>query len=405
VNFSLNKRHIVVISDCYGGHNSGAKLLTDLTSELVDRGYNVANISTYRPRATGKNYFAGSTAANFTRYLCRGLSEVLRAIAVPVRVFFLNPKIIFVYAPSIFLVPAGVFAAQISGAKCILIQRDLVPQWMVDSEKIRRGGLAERLLLKVSYFNYRHVDGVAVQSERDREILRQMPVYIGNVEVVPNWRNFNSFLSHRPASFLAQKKIVSDISKSPPKKPLRILYAGNIGEAQAIARVIVNLVKINRVYPISLEIYGFGSQLDSVLVNVTAAHDAGILSIYPLIDELSLFKRAHAFDYGLVCLDEKISTGIIPSKIATYLIAGLPLLGVAGRSSTLGEFIESKKVGVFIPVLHDEKAFDDEKTCIEISNLLIKTISMYSPEHLVECAEREFAVEPVVDRLLEMAAS
>lgn len=223
--------------------------------------------------------------------------------------------VIFVYAPSPVLqaIPA-IFVGWLKGCPVVLWVQDLWPESLSATGYIR-SRFALNLVERVVRYIYRHVDLLLVQSEAFIEPVRDLASGTP-VEYYPNSVD-ESFLS-------APSKAVPDIPGL--GSGFSILFAGNIGAAQAVEVILqaATLLKDNK--DIQFVVLGDGSRRDWMLEEVrkrklTNIHLPGRFPVEMMPD---IMQRASVLLVTLA--DQKIFSLTIPSKVQAYLAAGRPIV-------------------------------------------------------------------------------
>lgn len=130
-----------------------------------------------------------------------------------------------------------------------------------------------------------------------------------------------------------------------PGTGLRLLFAGNLGLFQGLEQLVRAMTRIGEQTRFSLVFVGDGALKDKL------KRDAGALldrTIY-FLDRCSP-NRAKAFmqaaDYGVVSLSPNVIRYAYPSKVMSYLSAGLPLLAVVEDDSELAQLVREERIGV-----------------------------------------------------------
>lgn len=243
--------------------------------------------------------------------------------------------VIFVYAPSPILqaLPA-IFLGWLKVTPVVIWVQDLWPQSLSAT-----GYVKNKLLLKfvenIVSFIYRHADLLLVQSEAFIDPVRAMASGTP-VRYYPN-----------SADELSSDKSITEEDNSMFNGKFTILFAGNIGFAQAV-EVIVEAASLLKEYEdIQFVILGDGSRRDWMLHekksrNLNNLHLPGR---FPANSMPFFMKKASVLLVTLA--DEEIFRFTIPSKIQAYLAAGRPILACLNGESA--RIVLDAKAGLVVP--------------------------------------------------------
>tara|TARA_R110000851_G_scaffold166843_2_gene312417 strand:- start:5486 stop:6727 length:1242 start_codon:yes stop_codon:yes gene_type:complete len=243
---------------------------------------------------------------------------------------------IFVYAPSpiIQTIPA-IFLGWLKGCPVVLWVQDLWPESLSATGYVKNT-IILNLVEKVVRFIYRHVDMLLVPSEAFIEPVKTLAPST-HVSYLPNSVD-ESFLKPLTANIPEVAGLGSGFS---------VLFAGNIGSAQA-TNVIIQTAELLKEYTdIQFVIMGDGSQREWMLQQkkerkLDNIHFPGR---FPIDVMPGLMQQASVL---LVTLrDQKIFHYTIPSKIQAYLAAGRPIIAcLNGEGARL---VREAKAGLAVP--------------------------------------------------------
>lgn len=138
--------------------------------------------------------------------------------------------------------------------------------------------------------------------------------------------------------YLKYMRVEDEISKNnTEKKLIKILYAGNIGEGQALEKIIpVMSNRLGNQYV--FKIFGDGGRVSELKKNIYDT-DATQIELYPPVVREKLLGEYAAADILFLHLnDHRAFHKVIPSKLFEYAATGKPIL--AGVSGFAAEFIK-----------------------------------------------------------------
>ena len=146
----------------------------------------------------------------------------------------------------------------------------------------------------------------------------------------PEITTFPNWLHSRAAEQFAH---VSDENDEPNdrRRPVRLLYAGNIGRKQGLDRIIETLATTSR--PFEFEVCGTGAGAPEV-DRVFPADDPRFRR-RPFLDEPEFLERLRWCDVFVVPELPSNGPSFLPSKLLPSIAAGTPILSVVGDNSAL----------------------------------------------------------------------
>lgn len=263
--------------------------------------------------------------------------------------FLLRKKkfdVIFVYAPSPILqaVPA-IFLGFLKGCPVVLWVQDLWPESLSAT-----GFVPNKMILKlvewIVRFIYKHCDLILVQSpgfvDPVRKLASDTPI-----EYYPN--SVSELFS---ASTASEVPIVEGMDAV-----FSVLFAGNIGQAQAVEVIVEAALLLNNNTDIQFVVMGDGSarqwMLDEVQQkSLTNLHLPGR---FPLESMPGFMEQASALLVTLA--DREIFAATVPSKVQAYMAAGKPIIAcLNGEGARL---VEQAGAGLAAPA-EDARALADK---------------------------------------------
>jgi len=236
------------------------------------------------------------------------------------------------YSPSIFFEPLVRALKHRDGCPSYLILRDIFPDWMADTGLIRRGP-AFHLLRTIARRQYRTADAIGVQSAANLPLVEASAGTNTRIEVLENW-----------LAPPVDRGCPIDLSVGPLKGRRIFVYAGNMGVAQGMARLLDLAAALQDRHDIGFAFVGRGSDAAALRAE-SAARRLDNVSFFDEIDPddiPGLYAQCH---FGLVALDPRHKTHNIPGKFISYMHAGLPVLASINSGNDLIRLIEDEGVG------------------------------------------------------------
>lgn len=243
--------------------------------------------------------------------------------------------VIFVYGVSpIFQVIPASFLGWLKSVPVVLWVQDLWPQ-SAEATGYVKSTFVLKLLEKFVRFSYSHTDLLLVQSQTFIEPVSKLAPYIP-IAYYPN--------SVEKEFYSPQVIAVPHIDSL--QSGFTVLFAGNVGSAQAMETVVAAAEKLN-VYPeIKVVILGSGSKLDWVKQQIIEKRITNMYleGRFPVETMPILMRQASVL---LVTLTNQLIFELtIPSKIQAYLAVGKPI--VACLNGEGAKIVTEAKAGITV---------------------------------------------------------
>ncbi len=274
------------------------------------------------PRATG----GFRLALNYLSFIVSGL------LFGPWLLRRRKADVVFVYAPSPLLqtLPA-IWLAKLKQKKLVLWVQDLWPESLSATGYVRSPfvlGMVERLVRTI----YRHSDLILVQSQAFKAPVRRLAPG-REIACLPNAVD-DSFSVRLP-------------HKSGEGGPFTVMFAGNLGTAQAVECILDAAEALRDHADIRIMLVGDGSRRPWLLEEV-ARRRLGNVELpgrFPLSDMPRLMARASAL---LVTLSaQEIFEYTVPSKVQAYMAAGRPV--IAALNGEGARIVRESGAGLAVP--------------------------------------------------------
>lgn len=300
--------------------------------------------------------YASNSKNKFTRFFSM-ISYSLSLIwyfarkPIPDKVIIQSPPLIVAFTCMIFLKKRN--------RKLILNVSDLWPIAGLELGAFKEN-FTYRTLQRIECFNYRHADLILGQSN---EIIE----YITNI--VPNTPIF--LYRNLPQNLPILKENKRDDSHK-----IKLVYAGLLGVAQGILKLIKNLEYSN----IELHIYGSGTEQEEIFKYLNKNPQLSV-SFYGSIPRHELMKKMEEYDIAIVPLLTRIY-GSVPSKIFELAHLGIPILYFGGGEGE--DIVDQFKLGWTV----DPSDYDSlNKTIMRLNSDKLNDVSRVK---LREIALKEF---------------
>ncbi|MBQ0083932.1 MAG: glycosyltransferase family 4 protein [Clostridiales bacterium] len=380
-------------------------IYSDLMREFAKNGHNVCFVSPVE-RKNGKPTelleFDGDDIHRNTKILKvktgniqktniieKGISTVLLEgqLKNAIKKYYKNIKfdLILYSTPPITLVKPIKFVKKRDNAQTYLMLKDIFPQNAVDIGMLSYGGLKgfiykyfrmkERKLYEIS-------DKIGCMSRANVEYVQKNNPEISKnkLEICPN------SIEPRNLSLTAEEKVKIRKKYGIPTDRKVFVYGGNLGRPQGIPFVIECLrSQING--DNYFLIVGNGTEYHKLeeFLGETKPDNMKLIEFLPTDEYDTLLA---ACDVGMIFLDYRFTIPNYPSRLLTYMQAGLPVLAVTDKNSDIGAFLKENEIGEYAPS-SDVAQFADMVNKIAQSS--------YDSEKIYRVLEENYAVSKVYE--------
>ncbi len=251
--------------------------------------------------------------------------------------------VIFVYAPSPILqaIPA-ILVGWWKGCPVVLWVQDLWPESLSATGYVKNKYVLQ-LIERVVRFIYSHVDMLLVQSE----------AFIGPVSALASGTPVKYYPNSVDESFIfCEPSTVAMPEVLTLVNGFSVMFAGNIGSAQAVEVIIDAATLLKGYTDIHFVVLGDGSRRDWMLKEIK---NRGLTNLnlpgrFPVETMPGLMQKASALLVTLA--DQQIFSLTIPSKVQAYLAAGRPILACLNGEGA--KLVEASGAGLTVPAENAE---------------------------------------------------
>jgi glycosyltransferase involved in cell wall biosynthesis len=334
----------------------------DLAQAFIEEGHQVTVIT---PDSTPKEHIRisqqdGVSLVQVKAFETKDINYVSRTLAEFINPFLIWHKLkkssefintqydgIIWYSPTIFWGPLIKRLKRQYGVRAYLILRDIFPDWALDLGLIKKG-LAYKFLKMVEIFQYRQADIIGVQSPNNLKYFKERNQRVkADIEVLWNWMGR-----------VKQIECSIDLSKTPLAGRRIFVYAGNMGVAQGMDRL-VNLVRcLNDHRDVGFVFVGRGSEVNKIK-DLVEGYGLSNTLFFDEIDPAEipgLFMQCHG---GLISLDSRHHSHNIPGKALTYLNSNLPIFGIVNSENDLIKLTKDLNVGRVIGLTNATETYSN----------------------------------------------
>lgn len=327
----------------------------DLLREFIKNGNEVYCISPVERRNGIETHFEekehllklqiGNTQK--TNIVEKGIStlKIESQFTTAIKKYFADVKfdLVLYSTPPITLLSAVKYVKRRDGAKTYLMLKDIFPQNAVDlgmlSEKGVKG-LFYRYFRRKEKKLYEISDHIGCMSQANVDyILKHNPEVLSNkVEICPNC------VEVQDLRLTEDERIQMRDQYGIPQGKTVFVYGGNLGRPQGIPFVIDCLKAQGKNENAYFLIVGDGTEYRKLEAYIERANPTN-MKLMKRLPKDDYDRMIAACDVGLIFLDYRFTIPNFPSRLLSYMQAGLPVLACTDANTDIGRVIVDGKFG------------------------------------------------------------
>lgn len=331
-------------------------LYTDLLREFEKHGHKLYVISPIERKHKQKTHIVTDGNATIlrlrigniqkTNLIEKGITTLTieSAYVAGIKKYFSDVKfdLVIYSTPPITFSNAVSFVKKRDGAKTYLLLKDINPQNSVDLGMLSKSGI-KGIIYKIfrnkekKLYSVSDRIGCMSQANADYVVKHNPEVDKNIVEVCPN-----SVEPIDMSSTSSERKALREKYNLPLDKKI-FVYGGNLGKPQGID-FLIECLKKSKDTDVYFLIIGDGTEyykLEKFMFEENP-HNVKVMKRLPKED---YDKMIGSCDVGMVFLDYRFTIPNYPSRILSYLQAGLPVLCVTDRVTDIGDFVKKNEIG------------------------------------------------------------
>lgn len=380
-------KSILILCDSLpGALTSTGAMVEALRDELVRRGHAVELAGMGSEEIVDAYPWAIRSARLKTNSIAfRALTEFLVSLRLALRLFLgivtrrlPRPDLVVLFTPSLFLCLPAAALKLVSSCRVYLVQRDIVPDWLIASGRVKKGA-ATSILFALKNFSLRRADRIGIECE---ENLAYFPSAThSKIEVLHNWRNFDR----------------AESSARPPQQDAVFIYGGRVGHVQGFDRFLRPFIALGRPEA-RLRIHCDDRGRAEIESMGFSPQELAQVEVLPMLDEERFLQAAEHASFGVVTLAPQMQTHNIPGKTLAYLAAGIPVIAIGPRQAALGRVIAELGIGRYVDAANEHAIRDT------LRELLDDPAARASATAAVGPAKQVFGTASAADLILAVCA-
>ncbi len=336
-------------------------MMKEVADNLVKNGHDVT-IGTAKPH-TGlnltdnqlRNSFENLTIENNVRVIrvktpplkskllfLRGIIQLLlphifyRAICKQVKGGF---DVVIVSSPPLPLAKIGKMMKDKFKSKFILLVQDIYPESVIDIQAMKNNNIIV-FFKKMAQYAYKNADIITSHTEGNRNyIINNNEIDSKNIYYLPNWIDPSPYKKNFSNKYRKEYNLEGGFI---------FLFAGIFGKGQGLERLISILSKTKKINSECKFLFvGEGSEKNK-LMKITKRNKSKNIIFKPFIPLEDYPSLVGEVDVGILCLDSRLSTPVVPGKLLGFMASSLPVIGILNKESDGHEIIKKANCGYSI---------------------------------------------------------
>lgn len=295
--------------------------------------------------------------------------------------------------PPITLARVVAYLKRRDGAKTYLLLKDIFPQNAVDLGMMQQGGLLHRYFRAKEKRLYALSDRIGCMSPANvAYVLKHNPqIAPERVEVCPN------SIEPRDLRLSAEEKAAMRAKYGLPQDKRIFIYGGNLGKPQDVPFIIQCLQACKDIQEAFFLIVGSGTDYPKLQAYVDKEKPQHV-RLLPFLPREEYDRMIAACDVGMIFLDHRFTIPNFPSRLLSYMQAGLPVLACTDKNTDIGKVIVDGGFGWWCG---SESVFDFSRHIRKILNETYYTYGVHSLDRLVSTYTTVTTYQRILDSISE----
>lgn len=274
-----------------------------------------------------------------TNPIAKGLDHVLLAVVYLIAGLRAErADVVMAYSPPLPLGAAAWVLARRSRARFVFNVQDIFPQYAIDVG-VLRNKFVIRMFRSLERFLYKRAQCITVHSEGNRDYLASHGAAAEKLHVIHNWTDTKTLRPDGKGPDLRAELGLSD--------RFVVLYAGTLGWAQGLDVVLDAAERLVNDPEIVFLIAGDGPRRAS-LVERASRNGLQNVRFLPLQQQERYGALLRAADIGLISLNPRITTPVVPGKLSDILACGRPVIASVPLDGDAAQIIRDSRAGVCV---------------------------------------------------------
>lgn len=340
-------------------HTSGAHLAEDLRQGLASKGHIMEVYAPFPSRGVSeeerkiykkkKNESDLNGAVKIHRFWLfrEGKNSLLRAI----RYSILEMQLLFwgMISKDVNILPlgstppingiVGIILKKIKGIPYVYNVQDIFPDSLVNTGMTHEGAFLWRIGEWVSKITYKNAAHIVVISENMRKKLEKKGVPSEKISVIYNWIDTDKV---HPINRI-DNPLFDELGIN--RESFIVTYAGNLGNSQNVGILVECAEKLKYENGIQFIVFGDGSEKESLVADI-ADRELTNIKVFPMMPIDRVSEVYSMGDASMVISKKGVGGSAFPSKAASIMATGTPIIASFDINSDLCRMIKKENVGL-----------------------------------------------------------
>ncbi|MGH2101179.1 glycosyltransferase family 4 protein [Aerococcus urinaeequi] len=333
-----------------------AGIYTDLLRKFRDEGHNVYVVSPREKKTGLETSYDKSDGINVLKVKIGNIKKA-RLIEKGISTFTLQNlyiksikkylseisfDLVLYTTPPITIEKVVKFVKNRDNAITYLLLKDIFPQNAVDLGMINKSGIMHSYFKMIEKKLYTISDYIGTMSPQNTKYLLSENTYVNadKVNEVPNSITpINVKISEQQKLDILNKYAI-------PDHKVLYIYGGNLGKPQSIDNLIRCILANEDKENSFILVIGNGTEYNKLHTFIKEKNiiNSKLLKFLPKEDYELVVNCA---DVGLIFLDEHFTIPNFPSRLLSYLQAGIPIIAATDNSTDIGKIAVENKFGLW----------------------------------------------------------
>lgn len=350
--------NIAFITIAYPRSSSESNLYSDLMEEFVENGHEVYVVCSIEKRYGKESFLTESNGIKVLRiktgditsnpnYIAKGIAllQFQSQLITGIKNNFANIlfDLILYSTPPIQYNRIIKYLKKKSNASTYLLLKDIFPQNALDLGLLSKWNPIYWYFKRKEKETYLLSDRIGCMSPANVTYLLKHNPYIlpENVEVCANSIKNRGFADEEMRINIRTKV---RHSLSIEEQELLLIYGGNLGISQGLSFFLEIIQAYQEQLPVKFLIVGEGTWYEKIAKFLKEGNYNNVI-LQQRVSPMKFKNMLIAADIGLIFLNPKFTIPNFPSRLTSYLEAGLPVIACTDKASDIGSVVEHAGCG------------------------------------------------------------
>lgn len=218
--------------------------------------------------------------------------------------------------------------------------QDVFPDSLVHAGLARKNSILWKIGRKIEDYTYKNADKIIGISQDIKENIMAKGVPESKIVIIYNWIDTQKVHPIQRYDNLLMKELGLE------EECFYVVYAGNLGKAQNIGGIIDAAASLRKEKDIRFLIFGSGAEEEKLKKKINDLLLENI-ELYPLQPESRVAEVYSLGDVCIVSCKKGYGKNAFPSKAASIMATGTPIIASFDKESELCDLLEKNNAGIY----------------------------------------------------------